>query len=133
MFLRASGAWLLIVPLAIINGGLREAVFVPWLGHAPAHVASSLLLSALVLVVAGWLIRWIGPRSRGRAVAVGALWLVLTVGFEFLAGHYLFGQPWERLFADYNVFQGRVWVLVLIATFAAPVLAFRQRGVAATN
>ena len=103
MFLRASGAWLLIVPLAIINGGLREAVLVPWLGAAAGHVASSLVLSALVLMVAWTLIRWIGPRSTARAVAVGALWLALTVAFEFLAGHYLFGQPWERLLADYSV------------------------------
>jgi hypothetical protein len=133
MFLRAGGVWLLIVPLAIMNGGFREAVLVPWLGHAPAHVASSLLLSVLVLVVASWLIRWIGPRSLAQAVAIGALWLALTVGFEFLAGHYLFGQPWERLLADYNIFQGRVWALVLAATCAAPVLAFQQRGVAASS
>jgi hypothetical protein len=44
----------------------------------------------------------------------------MTVAFELLAGHYLFGNTWERLLADYNVLRGRIWVLVLITTFLAP-------------
>ena len=54
-------------------------------------------------------------------------WLGLTVAFEFLGGHYLFGDSWERLLAAYNVAQGQVWVLVLIATLLAPVLAYGMR------
>jgi hypothetical protein len=48
--------------------------------------------------------------------------LGLTVGFEFLAGHYLFGNPWRRLLEDYNVVRGRVWMLVLLTTALAPLL-----------
>ena len=55
------------------------------------------------------------------------MWLVLTVAFEFLGGHYLFGQSWERLFADYDVRSGRIWLLVLATTAAAPLIAFTTR------
>ena len=71
---------------------------------------------------------WVRPLTRGDAWTVGVLWLVLTLAFEFLAGHYLFHNPWERLFADYNVAQGRIWILVLITTVLAPVLVYALRS-----
>ena len=37
---------------------------------------------------------------------VGIAWVALTVAFEFLAGHYVFGNSWEKLLADYNVLRG---------------------------
>jgi hypothetical protein len=55
---------------------------------------------------------------------IGAVWLALTLAFEFLAGHYLFGSSWERLLADYDLLRGRVWILVLLATLFAPAWGF---------
>jgi len=59
---------------------------------------------------------------------IGVLWLVLTLAFEFLAGHYVFGNPWSRLWTDYDVLRGRIWILVLVTTLVAPVIAARIRG-----
>jgi hypothetical protein len=36
------------------------------------------------------------------------------------SAHYLFGHPWSKLLADYDVRLGRVWVFVLLATALAP-------------
>jgi hypothetical protein len=63
-----------------------------------------------------------------QALGVGLFWLLFTVLFEFGAGHYLFRNPWEQLLADYNIFKGRIWVLVLLATLFAPYWAARLRG-----
>lgn len=52
----------------------------------------------------------------------------MTVVFEFGAGHYIFGHSWEKLFADYNFVRGRIWALVLVTTFFAPILVERLRG-----
>jgi len=54
-------------------------------------------------------------------------WVALTLAFEFLAGHYLFHNPWDKLLADYDVLHGRIWPLVLIVTLLAPVIAYRAR------
>jgi hypothetical protein len=43
--------------------------------------------------------------------------------FEFGFGHYVLGTPWAELLADYDLSRGRIWVLVPIATAAAPALA----------
>ncbi len=128
MFLRAAAVWLLLVPLAILNGTVRNYLLVPLVGNGAAHVISSLTLSALILAAAWLFIGWIHPASAGQALGLGCFWLALTVLFEFGAGHYLFKNPWEKLLADYNVFKGRVWVLVLLATLLAPYVTARLRG-----
>ncbi|HEY3246013.1 MAG TPA: hypothetical protein VGM03_21945 [Phycisphaerae bacterium] len=128
MFFRAALGWFAILVLAIINGAIRQGVLIPRLGERVGHVISTLMLSGLVLVAAWLLTPWIRPVTRGDAWLVGALWVVLTVAFEFLGGHYLFGNTWEKLLADYNLAQGRIWILVLITTLVAPVVALLMRS-----
>jgi hypothetical protein len=75
-----------------------------------------------------WLtIGWIRTVSARDAWTVGSVWLSLTLAFEFLAGHYVFGHPWRRLLADYDVSRGRIWVLVLVTTVVAPVVTAAAR------
>ena len=123
MFWRAVIVWLGLVVVAILNGLLREAVLVPRMPARGAHVVSTLLLCALIAAVAWWTSGWIAPGTRDRAAAVGGLWVVLTLAFEFLAGRYVFGNSWQSLVADYNVARGRIWPLVPIVTFLAPIWA----------
>lgn len=121
-------AWLAILVLAIINGAFRQGLLIPRLGERVGHIISTILLSLLVLVAAWFLIPWVRPLTRRDAWLVGILWVVLTLAFEFLAGHYLFRNPWERLLADYNLARGRIWILVLVTTLLAPVLVQAARS-----
>jgi hypothetical protein len=123
MLARALVVWFALLAVAFGNGALRELVLVPRLGPAYGHLASTLSLCALILAVTKATIGWIAPADAQAAWTVGGCWLVLTLAFEFLGGHFLFGKPWATLFADYDVRNGRVWVLVLVATVAAPALA----------
>ncbi len=128
MLTRAFVAWLGLMVLAILNGLLRQTVLIPRMGEPAGHIVSTLLLSAVILVAAWAWLPWLGARHAPQAWRIGGLWLVLTVAFEFLAGHFLFGNSWERLLADYNVAHGRVWLLVLVATLLGPVLAHARRS-----
>ena len=128
MWCRALLAWVLLLVLAILNGAGREALLSPGLGAAAGHILSSVLLAGLICLTAWLTISWIAPGTARRAWAVGLLWVGLTVAFEFLAGHYAFGQAWPTLLADYNVLRGRVWLLVLVATLVAPAWARRARA-----
>jgi len=128
VILRALLVWLGLVAVAIANGTVRQYLLLPVIGEHPGHVVSSVTLSLLILLVAWLAIRWIGPATVGEAWLVGAVWVLATIAFEFLAGHYLFGNPWSKLLADYDVRQGRVWLLVLLATAVAPRWAAGIRG-----
>jgi hypothetical protein len=120
-------AWFVILVLAILNGALREGLLIPRLGEQAGRLLSPILLAALVLAAARVLVPWIRPTTARDAWAVGFTWLVLTLAFEFLAGHYLFGVPWERLLAEYNVTRGRLWILVPLTTLLAPLAVHTLR------
>ncbi|MCL6545144.1 MAG: hypothetical protein K6T61_07935, partial [Bryobacteraceae bacterium] len=64
--------------------------------------------------------------SRRRRLGLGAGWCAATVAFEFGFGHYIIGHPWSALLADYNLFRGRLWVLVLLTLLLAPLAAKRH-------
>lgn len=128
MLARAFLIWCVLLALAILNGALREAVMSPRAGDVAGHAISTGTLCVLILLVSWVAISWIRPLSARDVWTIGGLWLGLTVVFEFVAGHYLFGNPWSRLFQDYNVFRGRIWALVLMMTAVAPWLAARMRG-----
>jgi len=128
MILRALVVWLAIVPLAILNGDIRVRWIIPRTGEAVGHRISCVTLSLIVLAVA-WLAHpWVAPTTVRDAWRVGALWVACTVGFEFLAGHYVARQPWSALWADYDLRRGRLWLLVLATTAVAPALAALIRG-----
>jgi hypothetical protein len=131
--IRALLVWSAIVPIAIVNGALRDLVISPYVSGILAHVISTALLC---LAIAAWtwlMIPWIRPPDSFAAIRIGLGWLALTIAFEFLAGHFVFGTPWSRLIADYNVAQGRVWILVLATTVLSPWLASRGRRIGHTS
>jgi hypothetical protein len=118
-------AWIPMVLIAIANGALREATYGKLMSELQAHQISTLsgllLFSAYIYVV----IRTWRPDTSKQAIIVGLIWLGLTVVFEFLFGHYVAGHPWSKLLYDYNVFAGRVWVVVLIWVTVAPYVFYR--------
>lgn len=128
MILRAFTVWGLLLVLAVLNGGVRDTWLTPRLGDTAGRALSSVLLSLLILLATWLTIRWIGPRTGGQALGLGALWLLLTLAFEFGAGRYAFGKSWSDLLADYDLSRGRIWILVLVVTLLAPGLAARLRG-----
>jgi hypothetical protein len=129
MIIRALLVWVGLLIVAILNGGFREAVLAPRLGRSLAHGLSTVMLS-LFIVALGWMTTpWVAPRSLQDAWLIGGVWVALTLAFEFLGGHFIFGRPWQTLLADYNLFAGRIWVMVLIVTLMTPVIAF-TRGTA---
>ena len=111
----------------MMNGALRNTVLTPSLGELAGHVASSVILCVALLVVTWLTIGWIQPANSRDAALIGVQWVLMTVAFEFLAGHYVFGSAWTTLLADYNLFAGRVWVFVLVTTAFAPLLMARAR------
>jgi hypothetical protein len=126
MIKRAIAVWFGIMVLAITNGAVRESLVSPRFGPQQGHLISTLLLVSAIIAVAFITIRWIGPATAAQAWRVGIVWLAFTLAFEFLAGHYLFGTPWQTILADYNLLEGRIWPLIPLATIVAPVWAFTR-------
>ena len=121
-------AWFPMVAIAIANGVLRQAWHGKHLRELQADQVSTLTAVILFGVYIGFVVHLWRPASATQAITIGLVWLAMTVAFEFLFGHYVAGHPWDRLLHDYNLFAGRVWLVVLLWVTVAPYLFFRLRG-----
>jgi hypothetical protein len=120
-------AWFPMLILAVANGALRQALFARTMPELRAHQLST-LTGAIVIGAYIWLfVRTWPPSSAGEALAAGALWLAMTVAFEFFMGLVLAKRPLARVLADYDVRAGRVWVFFLIWLMVAPLLFYLLR------
>lgn len=127
MYWKALASWFLLLVIAIANGAFREFVLVPRMTAPRPHQLSTILLSGAILLLSLAVIRWINPARTLDALRIGAMWLVLTLCFEFGFGRWQ-GKSWATLLEDYNLLVGRIWPLVLVVTLVAPWFAARIRG-----
>lgn len=115
--------WAAIIPFAIGNGILRDAVLGRLVAAGAARALSGVLLSAIILAWTFAMYRWLGsPRGRA-ALAVGAVWLALTVAFEFGFGRLVAKHSWEELLRPYRFAGGDLWPVVLLVVAVSPGLA----------
>ncbi|HNF43678.1 MAG TPA: hypothetical protein PLT49_08420 [Ferruginibacter sp.] len=119
IFLKYFLAWFPMLLLAIGNGALREFVFRKYMGELPAHQLSTFSLLLLFTIYIRFVIHWIPPVSARQALLIGLFWLALTLLFEFGFGRYR-GNSWEKLLADYNILEGRLWLLIPAWVATAP-------------
>ena len=123
-----AACWLGMVGLAIVNGVIREKLYAPFMRELSAHQLST-FIGILLFGVYIWILTGIFRiESSKQALIIGCMWIVMTIAFEFVFGHFVMGHPWEKLFHDYNLIQGRVWILVLIWTTIAPYMFYRIRS-----
>lgn len=125
-FLLALAVWPLFLVTAVSLGAVREELIAPSLGEQVAHVVGTLQFIAAMLAIMWVFVDKIGSLvQRIDLWLIGVMWTVLTVCFEFGFFHFMAGVPWEKLLADYNIFAGRLWVLVLLTTLCGPPLVSR--------
>ena len=119
--------WLGIIPLAILNGVLREAVLIPALGSMALPV-SGIILSALALLLTYIFIRSLGKNERTAYVKMGFLWISATIIFEFSLGITI-GESLESMLAAYNIFTGNLWSFVIVVIGLSPWLTAKARKI----
>jgi len=123
----AIAGWVAIIPFAIANGALRQAVLAPRLGMRTAQPLSGILLMLAIAGVAWLLVGRLGPQRPHVWAAVGAGWLAATLVFEFGLGLGA-GRTWDEMLAPYRFVDNNVWPIVLAWVSCAPAVLARVRG-----
>lgn len=114
--------WVAFIPVPIINGTLRESWYKAKVGEFGANVIGFLVLSIFFLIYTYLFFKNdLGSLGTSRLFLMGGIWLGLTLVFEFGMG-FMGGRSWNYMLADYNLFKGRLWPLVLIIIFFAPLI-----------
>ncbi len=121
IYLYGLGGWVILVILAIINGIIKEKVYGPYMTSLQAHQVSTFSFIAILFLFTYIFLHILPIKATSQQyIFLGLLWLGLTIIFEFLFGHYIIGDSWDKLLAAYNIFQGHIWSLVLLATALMP-------------
>jgi len=127
---RAGAVWLVLICAEILHGILRGIFLVPHVGEFRSSQIGVFTGSVIILAIALVFVRWIGAPRTTALLAVGVLWLVLTLAFEVLFGRFVVGASWERLGADYNVLAA---VLAAVAALFISVAADAQQAAPQTT
>ena len=125
MMTRYILAWIPMVFIAILNGIIREYTYGKLLPEMLSHKLSSFTGIILLGLYIGVMNYFYPLGSPLKALTIGLIWLVMTITFEFIFGHYVMGNSWTKLLEDYNLFAGRLWSLVLIWVTLAPVIFYQ--------
>jgi hypothetical protein len=103
---------------------LRNRFLVPIIGDVGSRQIGVLIGSALILGVAILTIGWIHPTSERSLMTIGALWLGLTLAFEFGLGRAV-GRPWNDMLADYDLSRGGLLSIGMVVLALSPWIATR--------
>jgi hypothetical protein len=127
---RAIAIWMLIIAAETVHGIFRTIFLVPMLGDFRARQFSVFTGCLLIFTVAYFLTSWIGARTKKQLLAVGILWVVLTVLFEMALGRFVLDLSWSRITEDYDLSRGGLLGFGLLFMAITPILVARLRRIA---
>ncbi len=117
-------SWLILMVLAIVNGGIRDFLYLRKTGKEAAHQISTIVLIIVILIYTFVFQQLNFVESVKESISIGMGWFLLTLTFEFLAGHYLFKNSWENLLENYKIHKGKLWILIPLEVLIVNYIVF---------
>ena len=132
ILIRALAVWFLIMAVESVLGTLRMLFLAPAVGDLAARQIGVAVGMVLFPAISYCLLPWMRVTAEGLLIAVGLLWVTLTISFEIMLGR-LTGLTWERIWSDYNLPKGGLMPLGLLVMAVSPLLAARLRRLGCLN
>ncbi len=123
LYFKSFGIWLILAVSAILVATFRVGLLLPQFGEQTAHQLGTILYLIVQFIIIYLFIQKLKIKDVKTLLRIGFFWVVITIIFEFVFGHYVMNHSWQKLFADYNLFTGRLWVLVLLNNIFAPLIS----------
>lgn len=123
LYFKSLAIWFILAVSAILVAIFRVEILLPQLGEQAAHQLGTILYLIVQFLIIYIFIKKMKVKETKALLGIGLFWVVITIIFEFVFGHYVMGHSWQKLIADYNLLNGRLWVLVLIDNIVAPLIS----------
>ena len=123
-YLLAFLIWVMIIPIAILNGGFRQYVLVK-IGSLAMPI-SGIILSVCIFGVAYFSIPKIMNCVKRDYVIFGVMWFVFTNLFD-LSAYIQDGGGIIDLIKSYNILTGNTWLLVVLSALLSPMMVMKIR------
>jgi hypothetical protein len=122
-WLRAIWVWILIIFAEIIHGTLRQLFLAPLVGDFPARRIAFFTGLIIIFAITWFCIKWIEVPDTKSLLGIGAMWVGLTLLFEFGLGFWVLDYSRERMFEDYDIGRGGLMGIGLLFLLFFPLLA----------
>ena len=116
-YLQAFAIWVAIIPIAILNGGLRENVLFKF--GAIAQPLSGIILAVCIFIMAYIFIPKIKGCKKLDYILFGVIWFIFTNLFD-LSAYIMSGEGIAGLLKSYDITTGNTWVLVALSALISP-------------
>ncbi len=123
-YLSAVLIWIMIIPIAILNGGFREYVLAE-LGTL-ALPLSGIILSICIFGIAYCFVPKTKNSSKKDYFIFGVIWFVLTNLFDLIS-YIMDGGRIADLLRSYNILTGNMWILVVLSALFSPAMVMKIR------
>jgi hypothetical protein len=122
--------WLLVMAVEFLHGTARYLFLRPYVGDFRSGQIGIFTGTPLILLVVYFCEPWMRFRSNAERWRAGLLWLVLTLAFEFLFGHFLMHRSSESIWSEYNLMRGGLMPIGLLLFVFSPWIAkwLRSQG-----
>ena len=123
------GLWMAFLGIAMANGAVGDLLLARFISPYGIHLYKTGVAVLALIILARLYAQKVRPtRWLQDALECSFIWVILTLSFEFLVGHYLLNNPWAVIIQEYHLAEGRWWVLVPTTEFIAPLfLGWRRR------
>jgi len=118
----ATRVWLMQILVAGFNFFiLMNLIYEPKWGVLVAHQIGMTTRIAINFIFAYFLLLYTEDYNTNDLMAVGILWTILTLIFEW-GGSLAIGRPVQEILVGWNIFAGYMWPYVLLSYLIAPLI-----------
>jgi len=121
--------WFVIALLAIVNGIFRENVLVGMIGSNMSVPVSGITLSMIVLIITYLSFPLLGKHHASTYFLIGLQWVLMTLLFEFIFGHYVMGKSWSDILEVFHIMRGNLFIIVLAVSLISPLLMAKVKRI----
>lgn len=125
-FYRPVVVWLVMIVAETIHGTIRNVFVAPLLGDLTSRQIGVFVGSLIIFGIACLFISWLRTRSTISLLAIGVVWVVMTIIFEVTLGMAL-GLSADRISEDYDPSRGGLMIFGLAFMLLSPLLASKVR------
>ncbi|MEZ5568948.1 MAG: hypothetical protein R3E54_11500 [Halioglobus sp.] len=120
IFAAAALAWIPLLVLAVTNELLFLRLLRERATPQQAIAASLPTLLALIAGYSAWAVHYLQLQAALERLAIGLVWVLLTVAFEFLFWHFVGKKPWAEIGARFNPRSGDGTLVLLLIIALTP-------------
>lgn len=119
---------MMLMGAEVMHGIARAIWLVPVVGDFHARQIGVFTGTIINLTMGALFIRWIRPIRSADALAVGIMWLILTLVFEIAFGRAVMHATWQRIGSDYDLAHGGLLPIGLLLLALAPLITAKARN-----